>query len=216
MCKLASFDGPLREIGSIVCERGASAKADVSPEVRAMQFCRTGALLATGGDDATVCVWTIRQGGQQKPFADKPTLSLAANGEVQAIEFSPDNTLLLGMTNALVRVWKISSGQLVGEIVCPTSGVPPQRFRGVGFCADSQHFVTGQMRPSARRVAGESVVTKWRLDTAIREPGKAVKVVNAKRVSSEHHTSLAVSNDGRFVVSATGNGRVGAVEVVGN
>lgn len=218
----ASFAGKDRQLlltaTPIVCESAPER------ELRALAFNKAGSRLASGGADGVLRLWVtpsdaaasgskVKAGkkgasasASESGGGGKPLAQLALGDEVHSIDFSADDALVLAASNALLRVWKIASGQLVAEIACPTSGAVPHRFRGAGFGGDSAHIVASLMRPAARRVDGESLLTKWRLDAAVREPTKAASVVAATRVLREHHTASRVSADGKHVVIATGDG----------
>ncbi len=218
---LASFGGgaarQLVQTGEFACESAPEK------ELRTLAFNKAGSRLATGGADGVLRLWNSavpdatvgkaksgKKGASASASADaqKALANWPLGAELHSIDFSADDTLVLAASNSLLRVWKIASGQLVAEFACPTSGAVPHRFRGAGFGGDSTHIVASMMRPAARRVDGESLLSKWRLDANEREPSKAASVVAAMRVLREHHTASRVSADGKHVVIATGDGGV--------
>jgi WD40 repeat protein len=223
----------LRQVRAFRCE------SKPEHELRALVFSRSGSQLASGGADGVVRLWAVDGGGGDDSSATKKTKAkkggsasasasasasedggralaqLQLGSEVQTIDFAPDDTLVLAASTALLRIWKVASAQLVAEIACPTSGAAAHRFRGAGFALDAATLITGHMRPATRSADGESLLTMWRVDGAQREPLKAASVVAATRIHREHHTALAVSSDGKHVVTATASGKVSATAIGG-
>jgi WD40 repeat protein len=196
-------------------------------ELRALVFSRSGSQLASGGADGVVRLWAVDGAGDDSSATkktkakkgasasasedgDRAVAQLQLGSEVQTIDFAPDDTLVLAASTALLRIWKVASAQLVAEIACPTSA---HRFRGAGFALDAATLITGHMRPATRSADGESLLTMWHVDGAQREPLKAASVVAATRIHREHHTALAVSSDGKHVVTATASGKVSATAI---
>lgn len=200
-------------LASFACETGLDSDG-IANEVRALAFNRAATRLASGGGDGVVRLWQAGDLAKASAFA-KPIAELSLDGvDVQVVKFSPDDSLLLGVTTARLRIWKVASAQLIADVECPRASAS-YRFRGAAFLPDGRHVVTGTMRPTVRRVPGESVATVWRIDTEQRDPSKALSVVEAATaIRQQHHTALAVSTDGKHVVTGTGNGRVSSLALL--
>jgi WD40 repeat protein/transcriptional regulator with XRE-family HTH domain len=92
-------------------EQGGILPADVSG-AQAVAFSPNGKLLATGGDDGTVRLWSPATG----QAVSAPLHAAGARGAVWAVAFSPNGKLLAtGNSIGTVRLWDLVTGRLFGK-----------------------------------------------------------------------------------------------------
>lgn len=82
----------------------------------ALVFDAKGALLASGGEDGSVRVWTAANGKAKQSFVGHPTV-------VRALAFDPKAALLAsGDDSGLIKVWRVANGELVAELAHEARG----------------------------------------------------------------------------------------------
>lgn len=92
----------------------------------------TGDMLAIGGDDGTVRLWTIRQSLRPLP---------GASAAIQTLAFSPDNNRLAATAaDGTVTIWSLVSGQVLLRLASP-SGI--MAGYGLAFLPGGEFLVTG-------------------------------------------------------------------------
>ncbi|MCL4297349.1 MAG: hypothetical protein KJ077_16545 [Anaerolineae bacterium] len=92
----------------------------------------TADILAIGGDDGTVRLWTIRQSLRPLP---------GASAAIQALAFSPDNNRLAATAaDGTVTIWSLVSGQVLLRLASP-SGI--MAGYGLAFLPGGEFLVTG-------------------------------------------------------------------------
>ncbi|MBE7471069.1 MAG: WD40 repeat domain-containing protein [Anaerolineales bacterium] len=107
-----------------------------------------GALLAIGGDDGTVRLWTVRQSIRALP---------GAGAAIQALAFSPDQQRLAAVdADGVVTIWSMVSGQVMTRLTSP-AGV--KAGFGLAFVADGEALFSGGQTVSAVETGG--AVLHW-------------------------------------------------------
>ncbi|MFD5159246.1 helix-turn-helix domain-containing protein [Streptomyces hawaiiensis] len=111
--RLSDVRAPTRPVG-VEALRNADA-------VHGVAFSRDGRLMATGGADAAVTLWSLsgRPGTQRL----RQLASLAAGGEVGALALAPDGRTLAATSGDTLRLWDLSD---------PTRPVPARAPEGRG------------------------------------------------------------------------------------
>jgi WD40 repeat protein len=98
----------------------------------------TGDMLAIGGDDGTVRLWTVRKSLRALP---------GASAAIQALAFSPDNNRLAATAaDGTVTVWSLVSGRVLLRLASP-SGITAGY--GLAFLPGGEFLVTGNQAISA-------------------------------------------------------------------
>lgn len=95
---------------------------------------RDATLLAYPGSDGTIIVWDYLRSRVKRRL----TVPLAADGRLEALAFSPDNTLLAVATGDRAQVWSIGTGRPATQ---PLSGHLSGVYK-IGFSADSRTVMT--------------------------------------------------------------------------
>jgi hypothetical protein len=154
--------------------------------VSALAFRSDGKLLATGGFDDRVRLWSLPSGGM--------LLSLNAHGaDVNCLAFRPDgNVLATASDDREVRLWSIPAGKLVGVLR------HPERVYAVAYSPDGQLLATA---------CDDFKVRLW-VPAAHGEPARLL----TGHTSVVRH--LAFSPDGQWLASASGDRLVNLWNVV--
>lgn len=143
-----------------------------------------GNLIATGGADSRIVLWSAETGEKLR--------ELVTNTAVLSVSFSPDGALLAsGSEDSSAAVWAVGAGEQLHRLSAHTAGVT-----SVGFSPDGARLVTGS-RDSAARI--------WDVRT-----GKEVLALNGHEDEVTHaefhpdgHSVLTASRDGRAIVWPT-------------
>jgi WD40 repeat protein len=120
----------------------------------------TGNMLAIGGDDGTVRLWTVRQSLRPLP---------GASAAIQALAFSPDNNRLAATAaDGSVTVWSLVSGQVLLRLASP-SGI--RAGYGLAFLPDGESLITGSQAVSAgskntSTEASDGTALRWNIATS--------------------------------------------------
>jgi WD40 repeat protein len=109
---------------------------------------RTDDLLAIGGDDGLVRLWTAGL---------SPRVLPGAGAAIHALAFSPDhNRLAATSVDGMVTVWSLVSGQVLGRL-SPPAGI--MAGFGLTFLPDGAFLVTGSQATSSESKSGMAL--RW-------------------------------------------------------
>lgn len=96
-------------------------------EIRSIAFSPDGTLLASSGDDKTICVWDVRSRRcARKIYNYTPVLSIV---------FSPDGKLIAGGDTNDIILWKVESGERV-KVLHGSNRY--RNYRSISFSADGK------------------------------------------------------------------------------
>jgi len=160
--------------------------------IQSIAFSSDGKTLASGGSDKTIRIWAVKSGRTELKFHQPgkiagPRPSDGIPGQVFAVAFSPDGTLLAssggdgaGEYGELV-LWDLKSKQLRQSLL----GGGEQQVWAVAFTPDGKRLVSGQVNGKV----------------------KAFDVASGARAgemeAGESLRSIAISPDGRILATGT-------------
>jgi WD40 repeat protein len=207
---------------------------DAKSGARAVAFSPDGRLLATGGVDSGVRIWTVPEG--QRTF-----IGLGHTNPISALAWSPDGRVVASASaDNTVRIWRIQ-GLVGGSSLAATLSGSKTPVTALAYFADGTRLITGSedgttrvwdARPDARleplgrapgfalaaRWAGETIVGLWSSGVVKTFDARTRRVTHLLRSQGGHALyALGVSRDGSVVAAggASGttdvwNGRTGA------
>lgn len=157
-----------------------------SQGVNAVVISRGGEVLASGGDDRTIKVWSVNQviAGESSP-----QYALTGHeGAVVALAISPDGkTLVSGSWDNSIKVWDLTTGQLRQTLTGHAGLVS-----SVAISPDGRLLVSGS-RDNTLRI--------WELAT-----GQLMQTLKGHSLSV---LSVAISANNQTLVSSSGDGTIG-------
>lgn len=107
--------------------------------VKAIAFSHDGKLLA-GGGSGFIYIWNVEDGSLLNQIEEN------RYGAVYSLDFSPDDSMLVsGTADATIRLWQVSSAELLKELSGHTSPV-----FGVCFSPDGKNIASGANEGSIR------------------------------------------------------------------
>ncbi|MCA9076832.1 MAG: serine/threonine protein kinase [Planctomycetaceae bacterium] len=153
-------------------------------EVNGLAFTSKGDVLASAGDDGTVCLWQLDLDGGR---ATKKLQIAAHEEQVFNVALTPDSKTIVSAGNdPVIRIWDAETGESVGVLE------GHQRTTGaIALTSDGRHLVSG---------SNDGQVAVW--DMKSRKPIKMLDP-NIGRL-----THIDVSPDGRQVVIGSADRRV--------
>lgn len=159
--------------------------------VTALAFGADGGLLASGGADGAVRLWRLPDGQALRACEGHP-------GGVTCLAIHPDaRTLVSGAHDRLVRRWTLPDGRPL-----PPLPEEPRATVRLAFTPDGTRLAggLGAWAPGWEYADGAGLVRLWDF-----EPGRVVATLTAQNAAV---TSLAVSPDGRLLVSGGSDARI--------
>ena len=143
--------------------------------VSSVAFTQTGNLLAAGGSDGTVLLWSTATHGDR-------LLRVPGGGPVRSVAFSPDGKKLAASTDTGIDVWDVDSGRVVGH----------PAYNGYAYSV--------AFSPDGRTIAAAGSNTTIRLysGTDYRQVGSPMAVKDGRPVNS-----IAFSRDGREIAAGS-------------
>jgi WD40 repeat protein len=152
-------------------------------DVTGLAFSPDGALVATGGKDGTVRLWSAATGAEQRRLEGH-------TAEVNDVAFSPDGRALASASaDETVRLWSVATGAQTRKLE-PRSGAVAV----VAFSPDGQSLASG---------SSEEVVHLWSVAT-----GPATPKLIMRQGGGTGVASLAFSPDGKTLVASPGMSRL--------
>jgi WD40 repeat protein len=132
-----------------------------------------GKMLASGGSDYTLKLWSVIDGKLVKTFKGH-------SSDVYSVSFSPDGkTLVSGSSDNSIKLWSISDGKLISTLEGHSAGVS-----SVSFAPDGKTLASG---------SADGSVNLWSIPE-----GKLIKTLEGQ---SAGVSSVSFSPDGKILVS---------------
>ncbi len=141
--------------------------------INSVAFSPDGHYFLSGSGDKSIKLWDVASGKEIRTYSGH-------DNSVNAVVFSPDGRLFLSGSNTSMRLWDVSSGEMIYQFSVDW-------IKSILFSADSQSLLSG--------LGGETIsVTQWDANT-----GKERVTVSG---NSKFSTPLVFSPDGEYVISA--------------
>lgn len=169
-------DASLQEVNFAHANLRKSVLAENLSSVMALTFTPDGELLATGDNNACLCIWQVSTGQR--------LLTLQGHtGWIWAVAFSPDGqTLVSGGFDASIRVWNIHTGECLRTWVAHPGGV-----WGLAFDRQGNVLISG---------GDDAQVKLWNIHT-----GECLKRFHC---DNDQIHGIDLSPDGQRLVSGGG------------
>ncbi|KAG6382174.1 WD40-repeat-containing domain protein [Boletus reticuloceps] len=168
--------------------------------IYSLDFSPDGRFMASGSGDKTVRVWDMVD-GSSKTFTLNGPDPLDDIGELASVAISPNGQLVAaGSTDVVIRIWDVVTGSLVERLSGHRDSV-----YSVAFTPDGKGLLSGSLDKTLKYWDLDDLVYGAKQKDAVNGPGE--QELKEYTMNFTGHTdyvlSLAVSHDGRWVVSGS-------------
>jgi len=158
-------------------------------EISSLAFSRDGDILVSGAFDKTINVWDIENGKLIK------TLIGSKSAVIDVAITNNKKKIISATLNSIIIVWDLNSGSKIREIIIDEEDF---NLESIVLTPDSR-FIVGGLQAECLKDGG--LLKIWRLSD-----GELIQTLPIRQNFSGYYeelTNIAISNNGRFILSAS-------------